>query len=54
VKRRLAIAIAVLLAGCARHVVLDPDDVARLNEQRWTVYSQPGSVVVAPPDAGTD
>lgn len=34
---------ASLLGGCARHVVVEPEQVHTLNDDRWTVHSEPGS-----------
>ncbi len=34
-------AMLALLAGCARHVVVDPNQAASLNSVDWTVKSQP-------------
>lgn len=59
-KRRLAGALLVLalpvmaavVAGCGRHVVLDPDTVDRLNDRGWTVKSQPRPVSVVYVDGG--
>jgi hypothetical protein len=38
-----------VLAGCARHVVLDPSDVDQLNDRAWTVTAQPGDPDAAAP-----
>lgn len=41
-KRILLLAAAVVvLAGCARHVVVDPGQAASFNSADWTVKSQP-------------
>ncbi|WP_353253635.1 hypothetical protein [Salinisphaera sp. PC39] len=31
---------ALALSGCARHVVAEPDQVDRLNDDGWTIHSQ--------------
>jgi hypothetical protein len=41
--RRLAFALLVV-TGCARHVVLDPAEVDRLNDRAWTVVHQPAPI----------
>lgn len=46
-------ALLAALAGCGRHVVLDPETVDRLNDRAWTVKSQPRPVSVIVLDAGT-
>lgn len=44
-----SIALAVLCtAGCARHVVALPEDVARYDDDDWTVTSEPSSQPAEP------
>jgi hypothetical protein len=40
------------LLGCGRHVVFDPEMVARLNDHAWTVKSEPRPVTVVVIDGG--
>jgi hypothetical protein len=39
-------------AGCARHVVVDPENVRLMNDRAWTVTSEPGRVPVTTVDGG--
>lgn len=41
----------ILVAGCARHVVLDPGEVERLDERAWTVLREPGQADASAPPA---
>lgn len=34
--------VTLLLAACARHVVLDPAQVEQQHDDRWTIHSEPG------------
>ena len=36
------------LAGCSRHVVVDPQTVASRNDPDWTVHSAPVTTTVVP------
>ena len=40
------------IAGCGRHVVLDPETVDRLNDRAWTIKSEPGRADVLVADGG--
>jgi hypothetical protein len=40
------------LVGCGRHVVVEPETVARANDRAWNVKSEPRPVVVIVADAG--
>lgn len=33
----------LLVAGCARHVVVLPADVDYLNDDHWTIHASPGA-----------
>jgi len=37
----VAILLGVTLAGCPRHVVLDPEVAAQRNSKDWTVKQEP-------------
>lgn len=37
----LAIGLVVCAVACARHVVVDPEAVGRLNDPAWTIKSEP-------------
>lgn len=45
-------ALLASLAGCGRHVVLEPRTVERLNDRAWTVKSQPRPAIGIVFDAG--
>lgn len=47
----MAIAMACVLAACARHVVIDPSDVASHNDPEWEVAREPGRPSPPPPAA---
>jgi hypothetical protein len=55
VKRRpivLVLVLVALLAGCGRHVVVEPATALRANDRAWTVKSEPRPVVVIVADGG--
>jgi hypothetical protein len=41
-KLAFAVVVAVVLSGCPRRVVLDPEVAAALNSKDWTVKREPG------------
>ncbi len=42
------IVLALGAAGCARHVVIDPSQVAAQNDTEWSVVREPRAVIVPP------
>lgn len=49
----VAILLGVTLAGCPRHVVLDPEVAAQKNSKDWTVKSEPRKPAPPAPAAPT-
>jgi hypothetical protein len=48
----LVTAIVAALVGCGRHVVVEPESVARFDDRAWKVKSEPTPVVLVAPDGG--
>ena len=43
----LAVLIALLVSGCARHFVVEVNQTAAQNDHEWTVMSDPSGIAVA-------
>lgn len=50
--RALTLSLALGLAGCGRHVVVEPQTALRANDRAWKVTSEPRQAVVLEGDAG--
>jgi hypothetical protein len=50
----LALPVLALIAGCARHVVIDPELVPSHNDRDWTVHHEPAAPAAAASTGGRD
>jgi hypothetical protein len=48
----VSVSVLAALAGCGRHVVVEPETAARANDRAWVVKSEPGQSGLAS-DGGT-